>query len=133
MMLPTKELALAMNCFLSLAAAASYDYCACQTKTDGALDDTKTSLVARSCGDSYSFVYGPASYDATSKQPWLRRNSGPGPRFQGLFLQSIFGKIDGNLFYDLCKDAGAKDSSCFNCARFQQNGPSQGGTFQCTE
>ncbi|KAH7480932.1 hypothetical protein FOMA001_g8687 [Fusarium oxysporum f. sp. matthiolae] len=58
MLLSTKALALAINCFLPLAAAASYDYCACQTKTDGALDDTKTSLVARSCGDSYSFVYG---------------------------------------------------------------------------
>ncbi|KAK1701347.1 hypothetical protein BDP55DRAFT_641301 [Colletotrichum godetiae] len=97
-----------MTLFLGLSMADMHDYCACQYKTNSAVDYAATDLLAGDRRNSYT-------YGQNSGQFWIGRSSGSGPRFQGRFLKAISGQIDGNEFYNNCKRYAANDATCFDC------------------
>ncbi|KAH8585452.1 hypothetical protein B0O99DRAFT_646957 [Bisporella sp. PMI_857] len=106
--------------------ADSHDFGGCQTRTDGPLDDEATRKVAHNCNNDYTPA--PAMWGNGETSEWLGRSSGPGPRFSGLFLQNVnrhTGGIDGDTPHRLCRDAGAGDSSAFNCKSQSQNSAGQ--------
>ncbi|KAK1656010.1 hypothetical protein BDP81DRAFT_413972 [Colletotrichum phormii] len=72
---------LVMTLFLGLSMADMHDYCACQYKTNSAVDYAATDLLAGDCRNGYT-------YGQNSGQFWIGRSSGSGPRFQGRFASS---------------------------------------------
>ncbi|KAK1674881.1 hypothetical protein BDP55DRAFT_729127 [Colletotrichum godetiae] len=120
------EIAVAAIALFSGAVAASHDYCACQQWSNGPVDHVATAKVAaKPC---FGYVWGPSEHLADSTTPWFAHSSGP--RYDGHYLQNMIKKwkIDGDQFHSRCRDAGAKDSTCFSCSDLQVNGD---GKVQC--
>ncbi|UQC83231.1 uncharacterized protein CLUP02_08725 [Colletotrichum lupini] len=106
--LPAMALFLSLTLARGFSMADMHDYCACQYKTNSAVDYAATDLLAGDCRFGYT-------YGQNSGQFWIGRSSGSGPRFQGRFLKAISGQIDGQEFYNNCKRYAANDATCFNC------------------
>ncbi|KAE9578561.1 hypothetical protein CGCF415_v013107 [Colletotrichum fructicola] len=118
----------ALITLLSGVLADSHDYCACQQWSNGPVDHVATAKVAaRAC---FGYVWAPYEHLADSQTTW-NANS-PGPRFEGRYLQNMIKRwrIDGDDFYNRCREAGAGDSTCFGCSDLQVNSD---GRVQCNE
>ncbi|KAH6639239.1 hypothetical protein C7974DRAFT_388078 [Boeremia exigua] len=117
------SIAILLASFHVLVSADSHDFGACQVRTDGPIDHAATVRVAANCNNNY--IPGPAGWGLSDETAiWARRDSGAGPRFEGLFLQNgdqHTGGIDGDTLHRLCREAGAGDSSAFSCNRYQIN------------
>ncbi|KAK1469859.1 hypothetical protein CMEL01_01626 [Colletotrichum melonis] len=108
------------------AVADSHDYCACQQWSNGPVDHAATAKVAAE--PCYGYVWGPSEHLTSSKTDWFAHS--PGPRKDEQYLQNMTKKwkIDGSDFNRRCRDARAKDSTCFSCSSLQVNGD---GRVQC--
>ncbi|KAF4907218.1 hypothetical protein CGCVW01_v012624, partial [Colletotrichum viniferum] len=106
--------------------AKSHDYCACQQWSNGPVDHVATAKVAaRAC---LGYVWAPYEHLADSQTTWNAHS--PGPRFEGPYLQNMIKRwrIDGDDFYNHCREAGAGGSTCFGCSNLQVNSD---GRVQC--
>ncbi|KAG8630582.1 hypothetical protein KVT40_002201 [Elsinoe batatas] len=99
---------------LGITSARMHDYCACQYDSGKAVNPGATSSLASDCNSPYTFAQ-------KNWEFWIGRSSGSGPRFQGAYLKSTTGRIDGAKFNDDCKRYDGWDSTCFDCKNLQWN------------
>ncbi|KAI3530776.1 hypothetical protein CPAR01_15927 [Colletotrichum paranaense] len=100
-----------MLALCSIVLAKNHQFCACQSATDGSINIDATAQV-RSL-HSTEYLWGQAEGDY-----WVAHDKGPGPRFAGAFLEAAYGWIDGRAFYNLCRNFGGGDSTCFDCSKW---------------
>ncbi|KAL1617892.1 hypothetical protein SLS56_010770 [Neofusicoccum ribis] len=82
------------------AAARQHAHCACQAASGGEVDAVVTAMVVQ---------YNPNKWELASTPSTLEQ----GAHFAGTYAIPKSGSIDGDDFYNQCKEYGAADSTCF--------------------
>ncbi|KAB2569581.1 putative secreted in xylem 5 protein [Lasiodiplodia theobromae] len=86
---------------IGLTAARSHGHCACQAASGGEVDAVVTAMVVQ---------YNPNKWELASSPSTLEQ----GAHFAGTYaIAKNNGKIDGDDFFNQCKEYGAADSTCF--------------------